>query len=184
MERQGVRQGLLFNLHLACFPLFQDHLMINKCRFESELESFFHEALGEQFLKRVLIERKSKVSQADLIRDHLQGRGMPVIIRKATTFRSLAARDRKLTLAAIAILAQVQIALCLLPFQRVIGLFSLSVDHKLFQHENTPEVLSALQITARDEAAKARLAARTFSWTFPAALCSCKHVIRKSLCSQ
>jgi hypothetical protein len=118
------------------------------------------------------------------MRDHLQGRGMPVIIRKATTFRSLAARDRKLTLAAIAILAQVQIALCLLPFQRVIRLFSLSVDHKLFQHENTPEVLSALQITACDEAANARLAARTFSWTFPAALCWCKHVIRKSLSSQ
>lgn len=35
-------------------------------------------------MRRVLIERKSKVSQADLTRDHLQGRGTPVIITDAT----------------------------------------------------------------------------------------------------
>jgi Cupin-like domain len=35
-------------------------------------------------LKRVLIERKSKISPADVTREHLRGRGMPVVITDGT----------------------------------------------------------------------------------------------------
>jgi len=43
-----------------------------------------------------------------------------LIVRKATTFRGLAPADRKLALAALALLAAVRIALWLLPFRRLI----------------------------------------------------------------
>ena len=49
--------------------------------------------------------------------------GAKLIVRKATTFRRLTLADQKLAFAAFGILAEVQVALWLLPFQRVMRLF-------------------------------------------------------------
>jgi hypothetical protein len=73
-----------------------------------------------------------------------------LVIRKVTTLRRLAPAERNLAFSGLAVLATVRIALCLLPFHRVMRLFRISGVRRPVHGGCTPQQVAwAVRLASR-----------------------------------